>query len=396
MKVLLNANTSFYIETFRKGLIYALKRRGYEPIVVAPEDEFTDGFRYEVSFYTVNNLRRSSINPVHDLNLLAEYLHLFRRVRPDIIVNFTIKPNVYGSIAARRLRIPCISVVSGLGYAFMQDSFLKRIASFLYKIGTSSNDYVIFENEDDLNSFVSEGIIDSSKAVLVDGAGVDLEFFVPPSATEQVESLKANVFLYMGRLLWDKGLHELVEATRFLKEEGLSFEVWLVGAIDVNNKSGIPENVVKIWENEGLIKYLGYVKDVRNLISKASCVILPSHREGIPRSLLEAMAMGKPIITTQVPGCRETVCHGVNGFLAEPNNPESLAAAMKAFLSLSVQRKIEMGIQSRSMAEKRFDEKKVIEKYLEVIEAVYGTYGKKIHKTALYKDQIGDQNNEKD
>ena len=369
MKLLLNSNTSFYLVNFRMGLIKACAEVGYDVYVLAPTDEFTKKFPSVVSFLPVHNLRRSSVNPLHDLRLYNEYLHLFRKVSPDIVMNFTIKPNVYGTIAASRLRIPSISVISGLGYAFMHNVLLKSVASSLYKFSLPRNE-VVFENNDDLNYFVSSGIVPPAKATLVNGAGVDTEFFRPPPTSMQFQSMKKNIFLFVGRLLWDKGLKELVEATKILKGQGLSFEVWLLGAIDPDNKSAVPEKTIRSWEESGLVKYLGWKDDVREVISMSSCVVLPSYREGIPRALLEAMAIGKPIIASNVPGCSNIIDDGVNGFLVPPRSVEGLACAMKRFLEISLDEKVRMGIKSRVMAEQKFAEKDIAEQYIKLLENV--------------------------
>lgn len=221
------------------------------------------------------------------------------------MINFTIKPCIYGSLACCILGIPYISVITGIGYAFIRETFLTKLACLLYKFSLKRASNVLFQNSEDLETFVKRRIINKEKAILTPGSGVDTERFLT-SYCKNTPKPEKLVFLMISRMLWDKGIGELVQASRILKESGYDFEVWLLGPIDKGNPSAVEEETIRRWEMENLVNYLGSTDDVRHFICQSSCMVLPSYyREGIPRSLLEAMTMGKPIITADSPGCRE-------------------------------------------------------------------------------------------
>jgi len=230
---------------------------------------------------------------------------------------------------------------------------------------------VIFQNPDDLNTFMQRGIVKSDKLILVPGSGVNTERF-SPDFCQGLEKPKTKVFLLVSRLLWSKGVGEFVEATRVLKGKGYKFESWILGPLDKENPDAINESQVKEWEEEGIIKYLGSTRDVRPYLCKASCVVLPSYyREGIPRAILEAMAMEKPIITADAPGCKEVCLDGVNGFLVKPKEVLCLAHAMEKVLNLSDEERVNMGKEGRRIAVERFKVDKVVDIYLREIEKIF-------------------------
>ncbi len=363
-KVILTSNTSWSVWNFRRGLIKALIDKGFDVYVVAPEDEYSKNFP---KFIPLKNLDRKGKNPIRDAKLLLEYISIYRRIRPDLVLNFTIKPNIYSSLACRLLSIRCISTITGLGYVFVKESLLTKAVSFLYRLSLAKNDKIVFQNQDDMDLFLKRGLVKEERVVIIKGSGIDVELFNPKVCQEKEKD--TFIFLMVSRLLWDKGVGEFVSAGRLLKEAYKEkIELWLLGPIDKGNPSSVSEEDIKKWEEEGIIKYLGTTQDVRPFVCQADCVVLPSYyREGIPRSLLEAMAMERPIITTDSPGCREVCKDGENGFLVKPRDVESLFKAMERMYRLSGEERESMGRLGRELAVDEFGEEKVIRDYLEII-----------------------------
>ena len=303
-------------------------------------------------------LNRTGVNPLKDLHTIYWLSRKMNEIEPDVVLSYTMKPVIYGSIAARLAGVRNIfSMITGLGYVFTGDSVrqraLARIVIVLYKLALGFNKKIYFMNPDDLNLFRQLKIVaGGKKTVMINGSGVNVErySFKPP----QMETV---IFLIIARLLWDKGIGEFVSAARLLKEKYPEVRWQIVGPFD-NNPSAIHREDVVKWQAEGLIEYMGATEDVRPYLEKASVYVLPSYREGTPRSVLEAMAMGRPVITTDAPGCRETVIDGVNGFLVPVRDKVALAAAMEKFI-LDKNLMAEMGKKGREIAESRYDVHKV-------------------------------------
>ncbi|SHK41631.1 Glycosyltransferase involved in cell wall bisynthesis [Thermocrinis minervae] len=366
--IVLSSNTSFSLYNFRLGLMKALQERGFRVMAVAPEDEFSQKLEaLGFDFSPIRNLDRKGKNPIKDLRLLFEYVSIYRRLRPHLVINFTIKPNIYSSVACGLLGIKSISVVTGLGYVYIQKRVLQTLVNLLYKVAFSFNQKVVFLNEEDMENFLSIGLVKKQKAILIKSEGINTEYFYP---MEVKKTNQKPIFLMISRLLWDKGVREFVEAGRILREKGISAELWLLGPFDEGNPAGVPREHIQKAQEQGFIKYVGQAQDVRPFIAQADAVVLPSYyREGIPRVLLEAMAMAKPIITTDSVGCREVCKEGQNGFLVRPRDPQSLADAMIKFLTLSEEERKAMGEEGRKMVLEEFDERIVIDKYLKLIES---------------------------
>ncbi len=363
-KIVLTSNTSWFIWNFIKGLMNALWEKGFDVYVVAPEDGYAKNFP---KFIPLKNLDRKGKNPIKDAKLLLEYTSIYRKIKPDLVLNFTIKPNIYSSLACRFLGIKCVSTITGLGYTFIEETFLTRLVSLLYKIALAKNHNVVFQNTEDMNLFLKKGLVEKRKVAIIKSSGVNTRFFNPGFCQESYK--ESFIFLMISRLLWDKGVREFVFAGKRLKKEyGDKVSLWLLGPVDKGNPSAVSEEELKRWVEEGVIKYLGTAGDVRPYICQADCVVLPSYREGIPRSLLEAMAMGKPIITTDSPGCREVCKDGENGFLVKPRDVESLTFAMKRMIELSEEERKVMGKKGRERVLKEFDERIIVQQYLNIIE----------------------------
>lgn len=346
-----------------------LKAMGFEVIAVAPKDEYSEALEKEgFLYFEIKNLDRKGKNPLKDLRLFLEYFNLYKRIKPNLVINYTIKPNIYGALACGVLRIPSISVITGLGYTFIRKNWLTELIKILCRLAFRFNSYVLFLNREDmetLKDFVRD------KAVLILSEGINTEHFNPDFCSKGRENPEKFVFLYVGRFLKDKGIIELIKAGEKLYEERKDFEIWLLGSLDSGNPQSLTEDEMKNLEKLPFVKFLPFAKDVRPFICNADCVVLPSYyREGVPRSLLEAMAMEKPIITTDAPGCRETCREGVNGFLVKPRDIDNLYQAMKNMLFLDRTSREKMGKEGRKLVVEKFDEKIIVNKYIEIIQSI--------------------------
>ena len=359
-RVVLGGNSSWNIVSFRSGLIRALQERGYEPVVVAPIHAAAEARMAELGVERiVVRFERSGLNPLADLRLLAQYRSILRRVRPVAYLGFTIKPNIYGCLAARQAGVPAIANISGLGTAFIGGGPLLAVVTRLYRLALRRAAVVFFQNPADLALFVERRMVSADQARLLPGSGVDLDRFSPtPLPPGPV------TFLFIGRLLGDKGVREFVEAARALRAELPDARFQLLGPVDEGNRTAIRRAELDRWVADGVVEYLGETDDVRPFIERSTAVVLPSYREGLSRSLLEAAAMARPLVATDVPGCREAVVAGVTGFLCEARDPGTLAEAMRRLAGLSNEARAAMGEAARRRVEAEFSETLVIEAYL--------------------------------
>lgn len=361
--VALAANAAWNIVNFRSGLIQGLQRAGWQVVAMAPRDEYASQLEAIGCRFVDTPMSASGTHPPDDLRLLRRYRSLLRELRPDVFMGYTIKPNIYGSIAAHRLGIPVINNITGLGSAFIGRGWLAWVARWLYRRALRRSRHVVFENEDDREFFVTAGLARHEQTRRMPSCGIDLQGFsltpLPPR-----EPGSAMRFLMVGRLLRDKGVVELVEAMRLLRRRGVAAECSLLGFLDVANPSAISRAQVSAWEAEGLVKYLGSSDDVRPFIAQAHCVVLPSYREGVPRALLEAASMGRPLLATDVVGCRDAVDDGVNGMLAPARDAARLADKMEQMANLEHSRLQSMGRSGRAKVESQFDERAVIDQYV--------------------------------
>jgi glycosyltransferase involved in cell wall biosynthesis len=365
--ILISINAAWNILNFRLGLIRALQAEGYRVVALAPPDAWSGRFAELGIEYHPIEIDRQGVSPLRDARLFARYYRILRRIRPDAYLGYTAKPNVYGSLAAQALGIPVINNVSGLGTAFIRQGLLTRIVSQLYRTAFRRSATVFFQNEEDRDLFVRGRLVRADRAGLLPGSGIDLDRFRPSPAPAPAPD--AIAFLLIARLLWDKGVGEYVEACRRLRAELPGARFRLLGFLDVPNRTAVARADVEAWVAEGLIDYLGPADDVRPAIAAADCVVLPSYREGLPRTLLEAAAMAKPIIATDVPGCRQVVDKGMNGFLCAARDPGSLADAMLRMARLSGEERQAMGAAGRAKMEAEYDERLVVARYLAAIRA---------------------------
>jgi glycosyltransferase involved in cell wall biosynthesis len=310
-------------------------------------------------------IERSGLNPLSDLRLLAAYRGLLKRLRPVAYLGYTIKPNIYGSLAAASLGIPAIPNVSGLGTAFIRQGPVQQIVTRLYRVGFRRAPVVFFQNDEDRQLFIDRRIVRREQARVLPGSGVDLERFAPAPLPADPPT-----FLLIGRLLGDKGVREFVEAARLLRAELPNARFQLLGPVDEGNRTAISHDQLDSWVAEGVVEYLGTTDDVRPSIAAATAVVLPSYREGLPRSLIEAAAMARPLVATDVPGCRDVVDDGLNGFLCTVRDPASLANAMRRVAELQPEQRLAMGEVARRKVQEKFSEEFVVRAYLDVLAAL--------------------------
>jgi glycosyltransferase involved in cell wall biosynthesis len=361
--VVIAANSDWNIVTFRQGLVRAIKAAGYEPVVVAPSDPAAEERMRALGVERIQvEIDRSGLNPFTDLHLLLQYRRILRKLAPAAFLGFTIKPNIYGSIAARFAGFPAVANVSGLGTVFLKSGLLEKLVVPMYRYALSRADVIFFQNPDDRELFVQKKIARREQARLVPGSGIDLSAYAPADVPEGPPT-----FLLIARLLGDKGVREYVEAARSLRDELPGARFQLLGPLDNQNRTAISRAELDGWVAEGAVEYLGPTDDVRPYIAAASSVVLPSYREGLPRSLLEGAAMARPLIATDVPGCRELVEEGVSGFLCAARDSCSLAQAMKRFARLSPEARRQLGEAARAMVEQQYSEELVVRAYLDVL-----------------------------
>jgi glycosyltransferase involved in cell wall biosynthesis len=338
-------------------------------IAVAPHDDHSAKLVEMGCRFLPIEIDNKGTNPARDLSLMSRYRHILKRERPMAYLGYTIKPNVYGSLAAHSLGIPVINNVSGLGTAFIRKSWLTNIVKGLYRTALRRSRIVFFQNEDDRALFADLGLIRPKQTDVLPGSGIDTKTFAPVARV--APAIQGDTrFLLIARLLWDKGIGEYVDAARIVKASHSAAKFGLLGFLDVENRTAVPRSDVEAWVNEGVIEYLGATSDVRPYIAEADCIVLPSYREGTPRTLLEAAAMGKPLIATDVPGCRNVIEDGQNGFLCQARNAQDLAEQMLKFLSLPQSGIAAMGQRSRRKIEEEYDETFVIERYLKELAAI--------------------------
>ena len=368
MKVAIVLNTSWNIYNFRMGLVKALLEKGHTVYAIAPRDEYSQKLEKIGCQYVPVRMDSRGINPLKDLALIVELFLIYRRIRPDINLHYTIKPNIYGTLASTLLGIPAVNNVCGLGTAFLQKSFLSKIAIALYRITFRSSRMVFFQNKEDQDFFEKRNIVLAHQSQVLPGSGIDPDQFVSSSTTENQSLKKKFTFLLISRLIHDKGILEYIDAIDILKKRNVDAVFQLLGATDTKHRRGIPEVLISDWLENDRVDYLGHVDDVKPVIRSADCVLLPSYREGTPRTLLEAASMGKPLIASDVPGCRNVVDHNENGFLCKVKDSKDLADKMQSMLELPKTQRSQMGRKSRIKVEQFFDERIVIDRYLNAID----------------------------
>jgi glycosyltransferase involved in cell wall biosynthesis len=368
-KIILSSNTAWSVYNFRRGLISAFIDNGHEVIVLAPTDKYQKKIE-ELGCSFVNiKLSQRGLSLFSELVSLFHYFIILRRIQGDFYLGFTIKPNIYGGIISKLIGVNCIFNVTGLGKGFNKGKRLSEKFFFvLYKIAFSSST-VFFQNKHDRLFFEKYGLLSRTKVHLLPGSGVDLNYYKPSKVPILAPKIRSFVkFSFIGRLLVSKGVFTFVEAARSIRQAFPDVKFEIIGQICSTDRDCIARSQLEDWMEEGVVDYVGHSDDIRIQLENTDCVVLPSvYKEGTPRSLLEAGAMGVPIITTNMPGCEDTVEQGFNGFLCEPLSVFDLAKKIEQFLLLSPSERKIMGKNNRVFMKDNFDEALVIKAYFNAL-----------------------------
>lgn len=355
-RIAIVANTTWNIYNFRLNILEILLKNNFEIFVIAPVDKYIfykEQFP-EVVHVPIRNLDRDSTNPIKDLKLFWELVKIYRSVRPDIVLHYTVKPNIYGGFAAGYLKIPSLAVVTGLGYAFIHNGFIKKVTKILYRLSSKFHEEVVFENSDDRDLFLEQKLILGNKGISVKGCGVDTHFFSPSKHKNKSGKL---IFSFIGRLLYDKGVVEFVEAAKTIKSRYPDTEFWLIGEIDYSNPAMVKEEDLVSWIKNRTVVYHGFKENIKKYISQSDCIVLPSYREGLPKIILECMSMEKVVIATDTAGCREAIENKKNGLLVPVKDSGYLSDAIEKLINMPEENRIAMGIAGREKAIREFDDK---------------------------------------
>ena len=367
--ILIVANSSWNVVNFRMGLIRALQAEEFQVVAAAPLDidptniKAVGGEVFEVK------VRAQSLNPLRDLGFVLQLFLILRQTGAQTCLFFTAKPNIFGGFCASLLDLHYINNISGLGSVFIKNGFLSKVMILLYKLALKKSSCVFFQNRDDRDLFLQKNIVKSEKTKLLPGSGVNLQKFQPVLKIKKIDQ-EPFTFILISRLIKDKGVIEYIEAAKLVSKLHPDIQFKILGFLGVQNPTAISTQQMNEWQQLQFVSYLGEANDVRPFIEESDCVVLPSYREGTPKVLLEAAAMGKPIITTDVPGCREVVEDQLTGFLCEVRSAQDLAHKMCQMIELSAEQRAQMGRLGRLKMENQFSEKIVIDRYLEVIRSL--------------------------
>ena len=359
-RILVLANNDVGLYRFRKDLLAALLNTGNEVYISLPDGDFVPELVQLGCRYLETPIDRRGMNPIQDSKLFNQYRAMLRKVKPDLVITYTIKPNIYGGLACRMAHIPYAVNITGLGSAIENGGWLKRLVLALYKPALKGAKVVFFENAGNRDTLVATGVVPKGRDVVLNGAGVNLEDY-PYQPYPQEGSVR---FLFVGRIMREKGVDEFFAAARRMKQNyGDGVEFHIVGSFEEAYKPIMDE-----LAQAGVVKYHGYQSDMKPFYAMASCIVLPSYHEGMSNVLLEAAASGRPLITSDIPGCREAVENGVSGYLCPAKNADALCDAMQRFVDLPESWRAEMGRRGRERMEQKFDKRIIVK---ETIEAMF-------------------------
>ncbi|MFO7980419.1 MAG: glycosyltransferase family 4 protein [Candidatus Aminicenantes bacterium] len=364
-KIVFVYNSASYLYNFRLSLMLSMRKRGWEVMAVSPYDNFASKFRDNGISYLDFPFKRKGRNPLSDLWMLIRLVKFYNREKPIIVHHFTIKPVIYGTLAARICRIPgIVNLVPGLGFVFSHGGLIQKIVESMYRFSLSARVRMIFQNIDDLNFFVKRKLINPKQTHLICGSGINTKLYSLNKYPQ--DNIPADIiFTLVARMLWDKGISEFVKAAQLVNKKNPHTRFLLIGDPDRGNPTSIPVSWLKNLQNLNYIKWIKHTDDIKPYLAKSSVIVLPSYREGAPRSLIEAASMSKPIIAADVPGCREIVKSNVNGLLVPKKNITLLAKAMLTLADNPSQRR-KMGLASREIALKCFDERLINRKTIKI------------------------------
>tara|TARA_B100001250_G_C19816742_1_gene798827 strand:- start:7156 stop:8301 length:1146 start_codon:yes stop_codon:yes gene_type:complete len=362
-KILICSNHAWTIFNFRKSLINDLIKNNYEVELLTQFDGYENKITSQLSGIHSLYISRKGVNILTDLITFFHIIYRLLKIKPDILLTYTIKPVIYGSLATKILRIKTIPMITGLGTTFISQNWITRVVKSLYKIALKKQKIVFFQNKEDKNLFLIENLINKNQARLVPGSGIDTKKY-----NYVKMPLKKNLtFLLIARIIKDKGVLEFVEAASIVKSKYHNISFKLLGPKDVQNRTAISNEIIDEWQKKGFVEYLGETDDVLPYIVDSDCIVLPSYREGTSMVLLEAAAIGRPIITTNVPGCKEVVEDNINGLLCKEKNSLDLSKKIEKMINLTHEQRTKMGLYGREKIKREFDSKIVNEIYLNSI-----------------------------
>lgn len=374
------ANTAWNLYHFRSDLMRHLRMHQNVVYAIAPADGFEDRLTTVCDGYEeIKKLQRKGTNAFSDLALYHELVSIMKRQKLDVVLCYTVKPNIYGTLAAHRLGIPVINTITGLGFAFLENRLINKVVVRLYKYALEKSSRIIFQNKDDRHLFIKGGIVKAGKTSLIRGSGIDVEKFHPKyNATVNDGTLN---FLFIGRFLYDKGVIELLQGFSLAAEKNSNIRLHLVGDTDEGNPASVSAADLTQYRQRADIHFYGYQENVIPYLADADVVVLPSYREGMPRVLLEGMSMAKPVIATNVPGCKDMVRNGLNGFLVKVKSGEELANAILQMAALSQEDRIALGNTGRKNVVEHYSSEAIIREYDSVLSDLMGSRSIKAKKS---------------
>ncbi|MBQ6993262.1 MAG: glycosyltransferase family 4 protein [Lachnospiraceae bacterium] len=359
-KVLILANSASGLYDFRNELLLKLLER-YEVHVSLPDAEKVPQLAIEGCQIHHTPIDRRGVNPVKDMSLLFSYWKLISKIKPDVVLTYTIKPNIYGNLCCRLKRIPYIANITGLGSVFENGGMVQKIVVLLYKLSLKKASCIFFQNKKNQEIFEQHGIY-GKKARLVPGSGVNLDRHTFEEYSSKEEKM---IFLYVGRVMKEKGIEELLYAAKVLCEENHQVIFRLVGNYEEDYK-----DIVEQYEKQGILELIGYQKEIHPYYKEAAAVLMPSYHEGMSNVILEASATGRPVLASNIPGCQEGFEDGITGFGFPPRDKEALLEALRKFVKLSEDERAQMGKNARAKMEREFDRKQVVNAYVEEIKGI--------------------------
>ena len=366
MKIIIASNSYWNLYNFRKGLIEELILNNHEVTLVAPTDKYRKYFdKFKCNLIDIK-FNQNKISIINDIVLTLKFFLILLKKKPNYLLTFTVKPNIYFTLSSIFLNIKVYNNITGLGTGFTGNKLFKYILIFLYRISFIKSSKIFFHNSHDMKYFVNLGVSNNANSIILPGSGVNLNIFKYSKLENRESNLNLN-FLYFGRMLKEKGLEELIKTSILIKKKFINITFTFVGSCDDNNKSSLKMEYLQNLNKLNVINYIEHTNKIIDYIIDSDCVILPSYREGFPKSLIEASAIGRPMITSNIPGCRDIVTDGYNGFLFNPRDVDDMTNVITKFINLDFNLKNQMSINANKIAINKFDEKKIINKYVETI-----------------------------